>query len=599
VRVPSSLVKKQTAKSGKGGRRASIKKNRGAKKAKQTREEVAAPTADDEKHSQDIKNMESLAKNSRKGRKGKGGLNLFEAQDELNVIGGKNKPGKLVDINEAKAENGAVITVHGINGSPGGHVQHLHKQADSEGKQVKSFAYDDRNRNLTDTSKDLAKELSDWLEQNPGKPLRVQAHSQGSRPALVAIDELHKAGKLKGQDVSLDLIAPIVAGTELANGAGLISGGVKSLTSSNDNATYSKFQDRIESVKLPDSVKTRIFVGDQDAWINHDGERFNRIAENNNAEVHYLKDTDHTNVVEKVANGELGSKEKIPQQKQLKLGLAKNLEGADVAALSGLTSTAIAQFAATGKLDSETLLKGSAAAAGGKVAANVLRDQLKLGTNGSALTASAVSSGAQAIIGQLVANGKIDAKTAATAVSSQALSSAAQNAAAKQLGVSAATNAGVSAAGSAVAGVGGAVASVVTQLAQDGKLDAEQTTVAVASAVASYAAAGAVAGPVGVVIGAAVGAAVTLLATKEGRKAYKDLKKYQFELDKDLAKSVHKTLLEPTPKNLGKTAKKFVSRPKKRFKKLKSIFGGPRRKRTSLLSKAQKAAVCVLRKVGF
>jgi len=98
-------------------------------------------------------------------------------------LGGDNRPAQTVQIGVGQPGRAGVFTIHGMNGSPAD-LQPIAQTAQREGKEVHTLVYDDQFRRLTDTSQDLAQQLGEWLERNPGRPLHLSAHSMGSRIAL-------------------------------------------------------------------------------------------------------------------------------------------------------------------------------------------------------------------------------------------------------------------------------------------------------------------------------------------------------------------------------------------------------------------------------
>ena len=227
-----------------------------------------------------------------------------EAQEKA-LLGGKNQPAQLVQLNQGNRP-GAVVTVHGINAAPD-HVDPLSKQASKSGKEVYTLAYDDRFRSLTDNSRDLAQGLDKWMQANPGEPLTIRAHSMGGRVALAALDQLDDSGKLKGRKVELDLIASPLGGyasanmarTDITGTAGALIPGVRP---GKDMGTTSAFQKELESTQLPSNVRTRIFTGDQDTIVDASMPGFHKIASNLRAQWIPIAGADHDSIVARVAN---------------------------------------------------------------------------------------------------------------------------------------------------------------------------------------------------------------------------------------------------------------------------------------------------------
>jgi pimeloyl-ACP methyl ester carboxylesterase len=222
---------------------------------------------------------------------------------EREIVGGRNKPGKMVDLGGSPAK-GLALTVHGVNDSPKS-VSGLSEQSLTTGAQTKTLAWDDNFRRLGDSSKDLSRELGAWLDKNPGKPLTLSAHSMGSRISLAAMDDLAKSGKLKGHKVELNLVAPPLGGFDSANNLSklprLADRVFKNIRPSRDMGSASDFQKQLESVKLPENVKVRVFTGGKDDVVDASMPGFKRIVDNLGAQVVNFPDADHSSTVDAAA----------------------------------------------------------------------------------------------------------------------------------------------------------------------------------------------------------------------------------------------------------------------------------------------------------
>jgi hypothetical protein len=223
--------------------------------------------------------------------------------EEQQILGGKDTVGKMVDLG-GNPENGLALTIHGINGAPED-VDALSQHSLDGDVQTRTYAYDDNYRRLKDTASDLSGQLQGWLQENPGKPLTVHAHSMGSRVALAALDDLNKKGLLKGREVEFNMVAPPLGGYASANFAvtapDFIAGGIKNLRPSKDMGTNSAFQEKLEAARLPDNVKVRIFTAGHDTVVDYDNPHFKTIVGNLRAPVIALPDADHVNSVEAAA----------------------------------------------------------------------------------------------------------------------------------------------------------------------------------------------------------------------------------------------------------------------------------------------------------
>jgi hypothetical protein len=219
----------------------------------------------------------------------------------LERTGGK---GKLVELSKGQPDRPMTVTIHGIKASPA-MVDGLSKRAAKAGDAVRTFAYDDKDSSLTKSSKELAKGLKEWMKENPGRTLRIDAHSMGGRVALGALDELMKSKEgralLKSRKVELNLIASPING--LASGyAASIPGNIPPVGPFVRMAPYVKpgmdmtptsdFQDKLDNIRLPKNVKVRAFISDKDDVVNY-GDSFNEMCTKLHAKKVYLHNSDH------------------------------------------------------------------------------------------------------------------------------------------------------------------------------------------------------------------------------------------------------------------------------------------------------------------
>ncbi|MBX3172053.1 MAG: hypothetical protein KF760_31895 [Candidatus Eremiobacteraeota bacterium] len=226
----------------------------------------------------------------------------FNEDQERAVLGGSNRPGRLVPL--VRGHNGAVMTIHGANAAPET-VNSLAEPGLRRGQEVHTFAYDDRFRSLQNSSQDLARELGEWMERNPGQPLTLRAHSMGGRVTLGALALLQEQGRLQGRRLNLDLVAPPLGGYSEANLARLDPTGVAGslfpmVRPGVDMGTTSEFQRRLENLRLPENVRTRIFLGGRDEVVNPNLSGFRRIQQNLGAEVIRLPEADHESILQQV-----------------------------------------------------------------------------------------------------------------------------------------------------------------------------------------------------------------------------------------------------------------------------------------------------------
>ena len=228
----------------------------------------------------------------------------LDAEQASQILGGSNRPARLVPIGGTPG-GPAHITIHGMNGAPND-LREVADAAARQGQEVSTLVYDDRFRRLTDNSRDLARQLSDWMQQNPGRPLRLSAHSMGARITLGALAELQEQGRLEGREIRLDMIAPPLGGFAAADLSHLdLTGAVGSLVPrvrpGYDMGQTSGFQERLEGLRLPPNVRTRIFLGGRDQVVDPHLPGFQRIRDGLQAQVVTLPEAAHGNVPAYVA----------------------------------------------------------------------------------------------------------------------------------------------------------------------------------------------------------------------------------------------------------------------------------------------------------
>jgi hypothetical protein len=227
---------------------------------------------------------------------------------ETGIVDAKKGAGHLVPLSDGKPDRPTTVTVHGFTGNPDD-VRPLSNRAAKAGDAVKTFAYDDTGRRLKQSSTELANGMAKWLQENPGRPLRIDAHSMGGRIALDAVDQLNKKGLLKGRQVELNLVASAINGDARGTAAyattqiPLTGQGLAQLPlikSGQDMSKYSEFQKGLDNIKLPSNVKVRVFTGGEDGKVDRD-EKFDAMCKQLNAErVHFPK-ADHDTAVGEAA----------------------------------------------------------------------------------------------------------------------------------------------------------------------------------------------------------------------------------------------------------------------------------------------------------
>ncbi len=222
---------------------------------------------------------------------------------ERRVVDGKDKPGKLVGIGGGDPAKGTTVTIHGINGSPED-VRPFTDLAMSKGQHVMTYMYDDQYRRLEDSSRDLAAELSQWVTNNPARPLRIDAHSMGGRVVLGALKQLMDEHKMPAR-LDLNLVAPPLAGYGSANGARMAPGFIGRLIAGvepgRDMGTTSGFQQMLAALRLPSSVTVRVFIGTADDVVDGKDPVFEQMVHNLGASLTRLNGADHVTAVAQAA----------------------------------------------------------------------------------------------------------------------------------------------------------------------------------------------------------------------------------------------------------------------------------------------------------
>ncbi|MBI5544128.1 MAG: alpha/beta hydrolase [Deltaproteobacteria bacterium] len=211
---------------------------------------------------------------------------------------------RLVTVRDGDPAKGTCITIHGVHGSPED-MRPLTDKGLRTGGSVMTLAYDDAYGHVPETCQALAQQLGAWMDKHPGERLTLEAHSLGTRVTLGALKELQDQGRLQGNEISLNLVAPPLAGLEVANGAAyapdfiarLIPGAVPG----KDMGTRSEFQQMINNLTLPANVSTKIFVGGKDEVVDSCTDEFERIANRLHATVIHVPKADHVSIIAEAA----------------------------------------------------------------------------------------------------------------------------------------------------------------------------------------------------------------------------------------------------------------------------------------------------------
>jgi hypothetical protein len=207
--------------------------------------------------------------------------------------------GTFVDVHTGAAAIPTTVFVHGIPGAASSLTGVIQKAIDGGGT-VKAFAYDNRFRPLEDSSRDLAISIETWMDENPGRALRVTAHSMGGRLALGALAILKGDGRLTG-DVELNLMASPIAGMKSAIFSLLAPGFIPWIRPLRGMASVSRFQGVIDRLELPSNVKVNIFVGDKDEVFKHSTKKYGDLVEKLHATLKVFANATHMSILDEVA----------------------------------------------------------------------------------------------------------------------------------------------------------------------------------------------------------------------------------------------------------------------------------------------------------
>lgn len=142
------------------------------------------------------------------------------------------------------------------------------------------------------------------MTENPGKALEIDAHCQGARITLGAMDLLSRDGSLANRDIRLNLVTPPLQGlgrgtfAQLAPpGAGAI---IPTVRPGKDMSPIGGYQRMLEGMSLPPNVHTRVFVADpatNDGFVAPEHARFQRVAARLDAHVEVAAGADHMTAV--------------------------------------------------------------------------------------------------------------------------------------------------------------------------------------------------------------------------------------------------------------------------------------------------------------
>ena len=208
--------------------------------------------------------------------------------------------GLLAKIHDGK-KRGAVVTIHGINGSPDT-VEPLSLDSAAQGKDVYSFVYQDRKNRLGKNSADLARGLRDLQKQHPGQELTLRAHSMAARFTVDALRQLDEQGDLK-VPVHLELTSPTLGGFERTNSLSRMPKMLEFLPyvgPGKDMGPNSAFQTRLEATQLPPQVRTTTLIGSKEDSVKPKSRGFRAVHDGLNGQIRYVDGAKHTDILKRI-----------------------------------------------------------------------------------------------------------------------------------------------------------------------------------------------------------------------------------------------------------------------------------------------------------
>ncbi|MCK5535344.1 hypothetical protein KAJ27_17305 [bacterium] len=224
-------------------------------------------------------------------------IRKMDEKYEKMILGGKNKPGKLVFLSGGSSTT--AICIHGLINSPD-RVTKLDDWAKNQGYTSYTFCYDDCYRSLWDNADDLAREIERYISVNPGRKIIINTHSLGGRIALGALNYLMQRRVLSKTKFDVNLMAPPIDGFVSANISKIFPGKIKMSKPLKDLGSKSKYQKMLAKLKLPSNVRLVIYSGGKDKIVPAD-RKFFKMVRTLNAISRYFPSDDHHTLVPTVA----------------------------------------------------------------------------------------------------------------------------------------------------------------------------------------------------------------------------------------------------------------------------------------------------------
>lgn len=231
-------------------------------------------------------------------------ISSLDSKAEAKLLEDAGSCGKLVRLAPGTEGQGIHLSIHGLGAAPAD-MEPLTQIAEKNGQATATFAYNTLHCDHRQNTQALASELTGWLAEHPGEKITVETHSMGGRMILGAIYHLQKAGEMPAQAIRLNMVAPPLAGFGLFNLCLAMPGPVARLipgaAATRDMASLSGAQKQLDELQLPGNVKTTIYYGNDDGWIDYTTSGAARMASKLEAQVYYLAGPGHYEMVDAVA----------------------------------------------------------------------------------------------------------------------------------------------------------------------------------------------------------------------------------------------------------------------------------------------------------
>lgn len=239
----------------------------------------------------------------------------LDSKAEAKILEDSNSCGKLVRLSKGSPGQGIHLSIHGLGADPAS-MAPLTQKAETNGQATATFAYNTMHCDHRQNTEALASELKGWLVEHPGENITVETHSMGGRMILGALYHLQNANEMPSQAIRLNMVAPPLAGFGLFNLCLAMPGPVARMipgaAATRDMASLSGAQKQLDQLSVPGNVKTTIYYGDNDGWIDYTTPGAARMANKLEAQVYYLAGPGHYEMVDAVAKASPDQLSSVP-----------------------------------------------------------------------------------------------------------------------------------------------------------------------------------------------------------------------------------------------------------------------------------------------